>query len=145
MNTIVVGTDGSEGARGALEFAAHEAALRGARLRIVTAWGVPSMAYANAFAPTPDVAAVLRKNAHAVSRAALAEAERLEPDLQCDAEALEGQPGSVLVNESRDADLLVVGTRGHGGFASLLLGSVSDQCAQHAACPVVIVPHHKQP
>jgi nucleotide-binding universal stress UspA family protein len=52
---------------------------------------------------------------------------------------VEGTAGAALVDESRNADLLVVGSRGHGGFAQLLLGSVSQQCAQHAACPVVIV------
>jgi nucleotide-binding universal stress UspA family protein len=51
----------------------------------------------------------------------------------------EGAPATVLVDESRQADLLVVGSRGHGGFAGLLLGSVSQQCSHHAACPVVIV------
>ena len=53
------------------------------------------------------------------------------------------RPAAVLVDESRGADLLVVGSRGHGGFAGLLLGSVSQQCAHHAACPVVIV-HQKR-
>jgi len=52
---------------------------------------------------------------------------------------VEGRPAAVLVDESQGADLLVVGSRGHGGFAGLLLGSVSQQCAHHAACPVVIV------
>ena len=52
---------------------------------------------------------------------------------------VEGAPSAVLVDESRDADLLVVGSRGLGGFSGLLLGSVSQQCAHHAACPVVIV------
>ena len=56
---------------------------------------------------------------------------------------VEGRPAAVLVDESQDADLLVVGSRGHGGFTGLLLGSVSQQCAHHAACPVVIV--HRKP
>jgi nucleotide-binding universal stress UspA family protein len=56
---------------------------------------------------------------------------------------VEGRPAAVLVDESQGADLLVVGSRGHGGFTGLLLGSVSQQCAHHAACPVVIV--HRKP
>ena len=57
---------------------------------------------------------------------------------------VEGAAASVLVDESRDAELLVVGSRGHGGFAGLLLGSVSQQCAHHATCPVVIIPRERE-
>jgi nucleotide-binding universal stress UspA family protein len=56
---------------------------------------------------------------------------------------VEGRAAAVLIDESRGADLLVVGSRGHGGFAGLLLGSVSQQCAPHALCPLVIVPYER--
>jgi nucleotide-binding universal stress UspA family protein len=57
----------------------------------------------------------------------------------------EGQAADVLVAEAREADLLVVGSRGLGGFKGLLLGSVSQQCAHHAACPVAIIPNGNRP
>jgi nucleotide-binding universal stress UspA family protein len=60
-------------------------------------------------------------------------------DVEIERRVIEGAAAAVLVEESRGADLLVVGSRGHGGFAQLLLGSVSQQCAHHAECPVVIV------
>ena len=60
-------------------------------------------------------------------------------DVEIELQAIQGAPAGVLVAASRDADLLVVGSRGHGGFVGLLLGSVSQQCAHHAECPVVIV------
>jgi len=63
--------------------------------------------------------------------------------MEVERRVVQGRAAAALVDESRDADLLVVGSRGHGGFAGLLLGSVSQQCAHHAACPVVIV--HRRP
>ena len=145
MDTIVVGVDGSEGANAALAFAAHEAALRGAKLRVVCGWGVPATVYASAFAPQADVAALLQKSAQRACEDALAEARRLQPGIECEASAMEGHPATVLVDEARDAALLVVGSRGLGGFRSLLLGSVGQQCAQHALCPVAIVPRQSAP
>ena len=78
-------------------------------------------------------------DAHEIVDAAVAEAHRLEPTLQCEGEAIEEQPAAALLDEARGADLIVVGNRGRGGFASLLLGSVSQQVVHHAACPVVVV------
>ncbi|MGE5274298.1 MAG: universal stress protein [Verrucomicrobiota bacterium] len=141
METIVVGVDGSECARDALTSAAGEAALRGSRLRIVCAWDVPPYVYAGGFAPSLDRATLdgFRENAEAVVRQAVAEVQRVQPSVACEGEALEGQPAEVLLHEAEGASLIVVGNRGRGGFASLLLGSVSQQVVHHAPCPVLVV------
>jgi nucleotide-binding universal stress UspA family protein len=141
METIVVGVDGSGCARDALTRAATEATLRGARLRVVCAWEVPPAVYAGGFAPGVDQATLdgFRENAEAVVREALAEVERLQPSVPCEGEVQQGQPAEVLLNAARDASLIVVGNRGRGGFASLLLGSVSQQVVHHAPCPVLVV------
>jgi len=140
METIVVGVDGSENSRAAVAFAAHEAALHRATLRVVAVWQVPYGAYAAGLLPPPDLADAVREGAETAANEAGDQAEELEPDIYCERVAVEGHPADVLVQESTKAVLVVVGSRGHGGFASLLLGSVSHQVAQHAACPVVIVP-----
>jgi nucleotide-binding universal stress UspA family protein len=141
METIVVGVDGSEGARAALEFAAREAALRQARLRIVCAWEIPPAVYGGGFAPTLDQPTLdgFGDGAETVVNQAVATAKGLQPTIECEGKAVQGQPAEVLLQEARDADLIVVGNRGHGGFASLLLGSVSHQVVQHAGCPVTVV------
>jgi nucleotide-binding universal stress UspA family protein len=142
MATVVVGVDGSDPARAALEFAAAEAALRQARLRVVCAWEVPPAVYASGYAPGLDESAWddLRAGAENVARQAAEIAQKLQPGIECDAHAAAGQPAELLIDESRRADLVVVGNRGRGGFASLLLGSVSQQVVHHAACPVTVVP-----
>jgi nucleotide-binding universal stress UspA family protein len=147
MPKIVVGVDGSEGAAKALRWALGEARLRSASLRIVHAWSVPlvlSIPSADAFGiPEPaesmqQVRAALHKEADNVLEAAL---HRIEADdIEVEAEVVEGKAARVLIEAATDADLLVVGSRGLGGFTGLLLGSVSQQCAHHARCPVVIVP-----
>lgn len=141
METIVVGVDGSAGARAALEFAAREAALRQARLRIVCAWEIPPAVYAGGSAPTLDQPTLdgFREGAETVVQKAVAAAKELQSAIECEGTAMQGQPAEVLLQEARDADLIVVGNRGHGGFASLLLGSVSHQVVQHAPCPVTVV------
>jgi nucleotide-binding universal stress UspA family protein len=141
METIVVGVDGSEGGAAALEFAAGEAAFRGARLRIVSAWHVPAMAYGGEFGPPLDPATwdAFRMGAQKVADDALAAVKKLQPSLDAEALAVQGQAADVLLEQVADAALIVVGRRGLGGFRSLLLGSVSQQVVQHATCPVIVV------
>jgi nucleotide-binding universal stress UspA family protein len=69
---------------------------------------------------------------------AVATAKELQPTIGCEGKAVQGQPAEVLLEEARDAEFIVVSNRGHGGFASLLLGSVSHQVVQHAPCPVTV-------
>jgi nucleotide-binding universal stress UspA family protein len=140
MERVVVGTDGSVGAAAAVEFAAHEATLRAATLRIVCAWGTPETVYASAFAPHGDVATQHRKAAHRICEEARERALKLEPSLECETCAAEGHPATVLVDEARKATLLVVGSRGLSGLKSILLGSIGFQCVHQSPVPVVIVP-----
>ena len=136
---IVVGIDGSTGAERALEWAAQEAVLRHRGLRIVAAWEVPAQVYAGAMVPgvaADDFKSSMREAAEAQAEQGL----QAHPDLVTELIVREGSPAAVLLEEAREADLLVVGTRGLGGFRGLLLGSVSAQVAHHATCPVVIVP-----
>ncbi len=142
MNVIVVGVDHSEGAKAALAFAHEEARLRGATLRAVYVWQLGYIGYTGFEGVMPAVGSdikELRAAAAAALDATMRDALPNPGDVEVEQRVIEGTAGAVLVDESRDADLLVVGSRGHGGFAQLLLGSVSQQCAHHAACPVVIV------
>jgi nucleotide-binding universal stress UspA family protein len=146
MAVIVVGIDQSEGARAALRFALEEAKLRQATLRVVHAWqygtiGAPGLegSYPAVGGDVKELRAAAETTLDATLRESIPDTEKVEIERR----AVEGRPAAVLVDESRSADLLVVGSRGHGGFAGLLLGSVSQQCAHHATCPVVIV--HRTP
>lgn len=141
---VIVGVDGSETARKAVRWAAREAKLRGMKLELVTAWEIPTYSYVSRYG-FPAISEEMMKSLTARAEGHLAEAldeARAEArDVQIETIAAEGQPAKVLVEIAKGADLLVVGSRGLGGFRELLLGSVSQQCAQHATCPVVIVRH----
>lgn len=139
METIVVGVDGSEGASAAIEFAANEAALRGARLRIVGSWEIPPAVLASV-GLSRDFYEEFKDHAVTLVREAVVRVTELQPSVAHEERVIQGQAGNVLVEEAQDAALLVVGSRGHGGFRGLLLGSVSRQVVQHARCPVVVVP-----
>ena len=139
---IVVGVDGSDSSADALRWAAGQARLTGADLHAVYVWDFPS-AYGWAWSPgftAVDLAAESRKSLDAM----LAEVFDGDAGVPLVARAERGHAADVLVKVSRDADLLVVGSRGRGAFADMLLGSVSLHCAQHAGCPVVIIRHHDQ-
>jgi nucleotide-binding universal stress UspA family protein len=141
MGSIVVGVDGSKGSEGALRFALAEARLRGAGLRVVCAWATPAAAYAGlAYVPTFDLREVEEQAAAEKLQAARAVLGD-DPGVTVELIAVEGHPADALLSQAQGADMLVVGSRGLGGFSSLLLGSISQQVAHHAPCPVAIIPH----
>jgi nucleotide-binding universal stress UspA family protein len=143
--TIVVGVDGSDGSVHALEFALAEARMRGGEVRAVSAWHVPATAYSSGFVPLGVDPGEFERNAKSALAKSIEKAGAPESGVSVTPILREGQPADVLVGEARDADLLVVGSRGRGGFKGLLLGSVSQQCAHHAPCPVAIVPNGNGP
>ncbi|GAA4677639.1 hypothetical protein GCM10023215_07990 [Pseudonocardia yuanmonensis] len=144
--TIVVGVDGSAGARTALEHALRDAARRGARVRVVMAFEAPDYwpEFDRVTAPptpaevTDRIESGLRE-AVAEARADLVPGDARVADVPVDVLALPGSPAPVLLAQARDADDLVVGHRGRGGLASTLLGSVGLQCVLHAPCRVTVV------
>ena len=137
MERIVVGVDGSSNSERALQWAADEARRRGARLVVATAWHEPSAAFASAYTAADDPA-LYREAATQTMDQMLASVDVEGVDVE--RQVVEGQPARVLLDLAAGAHLLVVGTRGHGGFVGLLIGSVSQHLSQHAPCPVVIVP-----
>ena len=139
MKTIVVGVDGSPGSQVAIEFAAREAAAHGATLRIVTAWEVPATVLSSGEV-APDIYQSFEEEARKTVSDAAARVRELEPSVACEERIVEGHAGNALVDEAGSADLVVIGRRGHSAFTELLLGSISHQVADHAKCPVVIVP-----
>jgi nucleotide-binding universal stress UspA family protein len=137
---IVVGVDGSDASKDALIWAADYARLVGGELLAVSVWEWPvslgmALALPEGYSPRADADLVL---AEAITDA-LGEA----PDVPIISEVVEGSPAGVLVSAAEKAALLVVGSRGHGGFAELMIGSTSEHCARHAGCPVVVVRHQK--
>ena len=136
QHRIVVGVDGSDGSKAALRWAARQAELTGARLQVVTGWEYPAFyGWAPAMPDDYDYEAL----------AARAQAEAIDGvfganrPATLEAKVVARHPAEALVEASEGADLLVVGSRGYGGFADALLGSVSTYCVHHAHCPVTII------
>lgn len=134
--TIVVGVDGSPESGRALRFAVQLARRLGHDVRTITAWQWPEAL--NRDEPPFDHWSP-EQDALATASSALDAAEDLiDDDVEVRSELVEGPAAAVLLEASRDATLLVLGSRGLGGFRGLLVGSVGQECAQHASCPVVI-------
>lgn len=135
---VVVGVDGSPSSVTALRWAAREASMRGVSLRVVSAyhWDVPPVPGP---APMPD----LQSAASAMQHEALIEVADDVVGVHIDTDVVFGSPAAVLLGAAKQAQLLVVGTHGHGALSRLVLGSVSHAVIQHAPCAVVVVPSPK--
>jgi nucleotide-binding universal stress UspA family protein len=138
---IVVGVDGSSHSEKALQWAAHLGATFGAEIVAVAAWDYPaSIGWASVpdeWHPDQDMEKVLKETLDSVF------GDHLPATLRT--VVREGGAAKVLLDESKGATMLIVGSRGHGGFAGLLLGSVSTNVAEHAGCPVLVIHGHNTP
>lgn len=144
MHTIVVGVDGSEGSLKALRFALEEARRRGGEIKAVNAWHIPAIAYEVGWTAAPLDLGEFSSLAEESLKSSLEAVDAAGSGVAVTQVVREGQAAEVLCAEAGGADLLVVGSRGLGGFRGLLLGSVSQQCSAHAPCPVVIIPHDRE-
>lgn len=133
---VVVGVDGSQASKDALRWAAKQAQLTGAEVHAVIAWRWPTT-YGWAPDYSVDFAAEARKKLEEVVADTLGAA----PSVPVSISVIEGHPAKALCDASQGTDLLVVGSRGHGAFTGMLLGSVSQHCVQHASCPVLVFRH----
>lgn len=136
---VVVGVDGSDEARRAVRWAAEEAARRDAALHVVHAWVWPLYKVPLGPAPGAPAGAGLQAQADRVLADAADEASAAAPGVPVETSLRVGDAAALLIAESREAALLVLGHRGLGGFAGLLLGSVGIAAASHAPCPVAVV------
>jgi nucleotide-binding universal stress UspA family protein len=159
-DTIVVGVDGSEGSVVALYWALDEARLRGSSVRVVYAYRSPQLPLGEAqmgVAGGMGVPVMVAEDVEELGRAIETQAQGVIDEsvrraggdevegVEIERAAIEGPAAQTLIEAARGAELLVVGSRGRGGFVGLLLGSVSQQVAQHPPCPVVILPPPDEP
>lgn len=140
MNRIVVGIDGSDNSRAALRWAVDEARTRNATLEALLVWQEPYYGGSLLAAPQPIDFGDMETSYRAELTKIVADADTSGLGMPVIETVARGSSSGALLAAAEDADLLVVGSRGDGGFLGLLLGSVSHQVAAHAPCPVVIVP-----
>ena len=140
---VLLGIDGSPAAQPSVDFAFDEAALRGCGVIAMHAWSgwsTPAQPPQDSSMPYAYEPGMLRDGEERLLAEALAGSREERPDVPVERRTVERRPREALIEASRTARLLVVGARGRGGFAGLLLGSVSQAALHHAACPVVVVP-----
>lgn len=131
---IVTGIDGSPASVAALEWAVRQAELTNASLEIVAAWEWPTSFGWSLIPEGYDPASDMQKMIDSL----LADVRTKHPEVPIVVKIIEGHPAPVLIHESKGAELLVVGSRGHGEFVGMLIGSTSEHCVANAACPVVV-------
>lgn len=134
---IVVGTDGSDNSVAALRWAIDEAKLRGAQVNVVYTWEYPPVIDPLGVSMLPS-ADDMNASAERLLGEVLRKVDVAGATVKT--QVLRGAPANALIAAAKNADMLVLGRRGHGGFMGLLLGSVAQQVAHHAPCPVVLVP-----
>jgi nucleotide-binding universal stress UspA family protein len=142
MPGIVVGVDGSAHALRALEWAMREAAMHRADLTVLTVNPAMASPWTGRRLTMPGEAEAKEQSRQAVEQAIAQAALEIgdQQPVSVTVTVFSGFPARALIDASRDADLIVIGSRGAGGFESLLLGSISSQVTHHSECPVVIVP-----
>jgi nucleotide-binding universal stress UspA family protein len=137
---IVVGLDGSPSSRAALRWAVRQAKLVNGTVDAVIAWQIPMMLQSYGWAPVyVEEAGNFEQDARKRLDAVIGEVVTPADGQRVSSLVIKGHPAEVLIDAAADADLLVVGSSGHGGFAEALLGSVSQHCVHHAPCPVLIM------
>jgi len=132
---IVVGIDGSPASIDALEWAGRQASLTHSALEVIMTWDWPTtygwaLAFPSGYDPAEGVPELLAK--------AVADLRTKYPDIEVASRVVRGHPAPIMVEASKGADLVVVGSRGHGEFVGMLIGSVSEYCATNAHCPVLV-------
>ena len=141
IKQIVVGVDGSDSSRAALAWAYDEAAHHSAAITVISTWHPPAMPMTPPYGSIPPegYASQPKREALDLLEKLIADLEKRNPPVDVRTVIEEGNPAQVLIERSKDADLMVLGSRGHGGFKGMLLGSVSQHLVAHGECPVVVV------
>ena len=143
---IVVGVEGSGGAKAALGWAINEAKIRDARIEVVTAYAPTFIATSVDFNYVPVDTLDIKEQIQNMQKEVVdSVVDSVDDSVELECQLIKGRAADTLIKAAEGADMLVVGSRGRGGFKGLLLGSVSHQIVQHCPCPVVIVRSTEEP